>query len=80
MPRVTDEHRAARREQILSAAIACVAEEGFHKTTMAHVIQRSGLSAGAVYGYFRGKDEIIGAMRGAKLRGKKITIRRDRAS
>jgi len=62
MPRVTDEHRAARREQILSAAMACAAEEGFHKTTMADVIRRSGLSAGAVYGYFTGKDEIIAAL------------------
>ena len=62
MPRVTDEHRAARREQILQAAMVCVAEEGFHKTTMAHVIRQSGLSAGAVYGYFRGKDEIIAAL------------------
>lgn len=62
MPRVTDEHRAARREQILGAAMVCVAEEGFHKTTMADVIQQSGLSAGAVYGYFRGKDEIIAAL------------------
>lgn len=62
MPRVTDEHRAARREQILTAAMECVAGEGFHKTTMAHVITRSGLSAGAVYGYFRGKDEIIAAL------------------
>lgn len=62
MPRVTDEHRAARREQILGAAMACVAEEGFHKTTMAHIIERSGLSAGAVYGYFRGKEEIIAAI------------------
>lgn len=62
MPRVTDEHRAARRDQILRAAMSCVAEEGFHKTTMAHVIARSGLSAGAVYGYFRGKEEIIAAL------------------
>lgn len=62
MPRVSEEHRAARREQILRAAMECVAEEGFHKTTMAHVIARSGLSAGAVYGYFKGKDEIIAAL------------------
>src|SRR5690554_4518854 len=62
MPRVSAEHRAARREQILAAAMRCVAEEGFHKTTMAHVIKASGLSAGAVYGYFRGKDEIIAAI------------------
>lgn len=59
MPRVTEEHRTARREQILLAAKKCVAAEGFHKTTMAHVIAESGLSAGAVYGYFRSKDDLI---------------------
>jgi AcrR family transcriptional regulator len=62
MPRVSDAHRAARREQILGAALRCVAREGFHKTTMADVIGECGLSAGAVYGYFRGKDEIIRAI------------------
>lgn len=62
MPRVSAEHRAARRDQILAAAVACVAREGFHKTTMAHVIAESGLSAGAVYGYFKGKNEIIRAI------------------
>lgn len=59
MPIVSDQHRQARREQILLAAMACVAEEGFHKTTMAHVIAASGLSAGAVYGYFRSKQDLI---------------------
>jgi AcrR family transcriptional regulator len=62
MPKVTDEHRAARRDQILAAAARCVAREGFHKTTMADVIGEAGLSAGAVYGYFRSKDEIIRAI------------------
>jgi AcrR family transcriptional regulator len=62
MPRVTDEHRNARREQIVMAAWRCVSREGFHKTTMADVIGESGLSAGAVYIYFRSKDEIIAAI------------------
>jgi AcrR family transcriptional regulator len=62
MPRVTDEHRASRREQILAAGWRCVAREGFHKTSMADVIRESGLSAGAVYLYFRSKDEIIAAI------------------
>lgn len=62
MPRVSEEHRAARREQIFRAAMVCAAREGFHKTTMAHVIEESGLSAGAVYGYFRGKSDIIVAL------------------
>ena len=62
MPRVSDEHRASRREQILAAGWRCVAREGFHKTSMADVIRESGLSAGAVYLYFRSKDEIIAAI------------------
>lgn len=62
MPRVTEEHRLARREQILAAATRCVAREGFHKTTMADVIAEAGLSAGAVYGYFRSKNDIIRAI------------------
>lgn len=69
MPKVTEEHRAARRQQILSAAMRCVAREGFHKTTMAHVIGESGLSAGAVYGYFKGKNEIIRAIADVAIGG-----------
>lgn len=62
MPKVTDEHRLARRAQIVAAARHCVLDEGFHKTTMADVIRESGLSAGAVYGYFRSKEEIVAAI------------------
>lgn len=62
MPKVTDAHRLARRQQIVDAARTCVADQGFHKTTMADVIRESGLSAGAVYGYFKSKDEIVSAI------------------
>lgn len=46
----------------MAAAIRCVVREGFHKTTMAEVIAESGLSAGAVYGYFKGKPDLIRAI------------------
>jgi AcrR family transcriptional regulator len=62
VPKVSEQHRTARREQILRAAWRCVARHGFHKTTMADVIAESGLSAGAVYGYFKSKDQIITAV------------------
>lgn len=62
MPKVTEEHREARRQQILTAALRCAAQEGFHKTTMAAVIRESGLSAGAVYLYFRSKKDLIRAL------------------
>ena len=62
MPKVTDAHRESRREQILIAAWKCFSRNGFHSTSMADVIREAGLSAGAVYLYFRSKDEIIVAV------------------
>lgn len=62
MPKVTEAHRVARRDQIVKAARYCVIQQGFHKTTMADVIRESGLSAGAVYGYFKSKEEIVAAI------------------
>lgn len=62
MPKVSAEHLAARRAQILLAARECFAEQGFHRTSMADVLARSELSAGAVYRYFRSKEEIVAAI------------------
>lgn len=62
MPKVTEEHRERRRQQILDAARECFLRKGFHQTSMSDVFAESGLSAGAVYGYFKGKDEIISAI------------------
>jgi AcrR family transcriptional regulator len=62
VPRITDERREARREQILEAARACLQEHGLEAVSMEMIIARSGLSTGAVYGYFKGKDQIINAV------------------
>jgi len=62
MPKITDERREARRDQILEAARACLQEHGLEAVSMEMIIARSGLSTGAVYGYFKGKDDIIGAV------------------
>jgi AcrR family transcriptional regulator len=62
MPKITEERREERRLQIVNAAMTCVAAQGFHKTTMADVIRESGMSAGAVYGYFRNKEDLIVAI------------------
>jgi TetR/AcrR family transcriptional regulator, transcriptional repressor of aconitase len=59
MPRVSDEYLEQRRQQILDAAQRCFARQGFHETSMQDVFRESGLSAGAVYRYFKSKDELI---------------------
>jgi AcrR family transcriptional regulator len=61
MPRVTQEHRDARRRQILDAARDRFARDGFHRTSMDDVIAAAGLSAGAVYGYFPSKTALVHA-------------------
>jgi AcrR family transcriptional regulator len=67
MPKVSQAHKDARRQQILSAATRCVATQGFHRTTMADVIREADLSAGAVYGYFKSKTELIRAIADSAL-------------
>src|SRR5689334_16492171 len=62
MPKLKPETMAARRDEILQAAAACFARQGFHQTTIADVIAESGLSAGCIYGHFAGKEELIQAI------------------
>lgn len=69
MPKISDEKRAARRLQILDAAWRCFEREGLHATTMDDIVRASGLSAGAVYSYFRNKDELILAALTTSLTG-----------
>ncbi|MFK0104192.1 TetR/AcrR family transcriptional regulator [Streptomyces sp. NPDC091217] len=59
MPKVTQQHMDARREQILDAARRCFLRDGFHSTSMQDLFAESGLSAGAVYRHFTSKDEMI---------------------
>lgn len=59
MPRLTPERRAAQHQRILDAARTVMLREGLPGTSMAQVIEESGLSAGAIYGYFASKDELV---------------------
>ncbi|MEV0730873.1 TetR/AcrR family transcriptional regulator [Polymorphospora sp. NPDC050346] len=69
MPRVSEQHLAARRQQILDAARRCFLRNGFHQTSMQDVITEAGLSVGAVYRYFTSKHEIVAAIAGQTVDG-----------
>lgn len=62
MPRVSQAHLDARRQQIVDAARARFASHGFARTSMADLVAASGLSTGAIYRYFSSKDEIVAAI------------------
>ena len=59
MPRIAEGVRAARRDQIIAAALACFARAGYHATTMADVAAQAGVSKGTPYLYFQSKEELF---------------------
>ena len=59
MPRVTAAHEQEVRERIVAAALRVFGDRGFHGATIADVVRESGLSVGAIYTYFKGKDDLF---------------------
>jgi AcrR family transcriptional regulator len=58
-PNVPESYLKARQEQIINAAVVCFSNKGFHQTTMQDICKEAGLSPGAVYNYFSGKEDIV---------------------
>ncbi|GAA2069447.1 TetR family transcriptional regulator [Streptomyces albiaxialis] len=48
----------ARRTQIFKAAAAVFARQGYHGARMDDIVKESGLSKGALYWYFKSKEEL----------------------
>jgi TetR/AcrR family transcriptional regulator, transcriptional repressor of aconitase len=59
MPKISEEKRQARRDQILAASWRCFSRRGLHSTSMDDIVRESNLSFGAVYLYYSSKDELI---------------------
>ena len=59
MPRVTPAHEQEVRERIVLAAVRVFGERGLHGATMQDVVRESGLSVGAIYTYFKSKDDLF---------------------
>ncbi len=59
MPKVTEAHGQEVRERIVAAALRVFGERGFHGATIGDVVRESGLSVGAIYTYFKGKDDLF---------------------
>ncbi|HRW09652.1 MAG TPA: TetR/AcrR family transcriptional regulator [Caldilineaceae bacterium] len=52
----------ARRAQILEAAIAVIAEQGFQRTTIKQIAAQAEVADGTIYNYFKNKDDILMAI------------------
>ena len=62
MPRVSRDHLAARRQQILDGARACFTRFGYEGATVRRLEQSTGLSRGAIFHHYRDKDALFLAL------------------
>jgi TetR/AcrR family transcriptional regulator, transcriptional repressor of aconitase len=59
MPKISEEKRQAGRDQILAASWWYFSRRGIHATSMEDIVGEANLSFGAVYDYYKSKDELI---------------------
>jgi AcrR family transcriptional regulator len=62
VPKVSQEHKAGVRDRLLDAAWGCLLEKGLEGMTTREVLERAGMSAGTLYHYFSGKDDLVMAL------------------
>jgi AcrR family transcriptional regulator len=62
VPKVTEEHKEARREQILVGAQRAFARHGYEGATVARLEEETGLSRGAIFSYFENKQALFIAL------------------
>jgi AcrR family transcriptional regulator len=59
MPKISEERRAERREQILAGARRAFSEHGYEGATVARLEKAIGLSRGAIFNYFPSKEDLF---------------------
>src|SRR5262245_14064702 len=59
MPKISEERKTERREQILEGARRCFAENGYEGATVTKLEQTTGLSRGAIFNYFPSKEDVF---------------------
>ena len=62
MPKVSLEYEQAQRERIIEGAAQSFADRGYRQTSIDEIARNLGLSKGAIYIYFKSKEELFVAI------------------
>lgn len=74
MPRLRQETQEARIRHILEAAERCFVRRGFDATRVADICDEAGVSVGALYSHFDGKEAIVEAICEPAIAGKQALL------
>ena len=59
MPKVIPEYKEAAKTKIIETARKVFAQKGYHDTTMDDIAKEIGVSKGALYSYFKSKEDLL---------------------
>ena len=59
MPKVIPEYKEAAKSKIVEAARIVFAKKGYHDATMDDIAKEVGVSKGALYSYFKSKEDLL---------------------
>jgi AcrR family transcriptional regulator len=59
MPKVIPEYKEAAKTKIIEAARKVFTQKGYHDTTMDDIAKEIGVSKGALYSYFKSKEDLL---------------------
>ncbi|WP_207736290.1 TetR/AcrR family transcriptional regulator [Fusibacter ferrireducens] len=62
MSRLSENQLNKRKQNIIEAAFEVFAEKGYNAASMADIVQKSGVSKGGIYHYFKSKEDIFFAI------------------
>lgn len=76
MPRVVRGYKEAARSNIARAALEVFASKGFYGSTMEDIAQKLGVSKGALYQYFKSKEDLLKEIQASSRQGIGEELRR----
>jgi AcrR family transcriptional regulator len=59
LPRVIPEYKERAKKRIVEEALKTFSENGYHETKMTDIATRIGVSKGAIYQYFKSKEDLF---------------------
>ncbi len=60
MPKVIPEYREEAKKKIIQAGLEVMSRKGYYATTLEDIASHIGVSKGALYIYFKNKDDLVG--------------------
>lgn len=69
MPKVTEAYKIQKKAVIMDGAWTCFVEKGFQTTTIDDIVEHLGMSKGAIYTYFKSKEDIIKQVMDDRMNG-----------